>query len=184
MIIDAIGGNADGSMVDEITTQMAMLPHGTVTPDENGDILMTYANFGNVKVNGIDIAGTYYMSSKTTLGFAGSWVNKDQFETEEGLTIALNAPKRKYNFSFNTELMKDVKVGLTHRWQAGFPVNSGVYVGDLPEFRTTDLSVGYQILPTSRIDLSVQNIGDNKHQQFIGAPEMGRLMLLRVSHNF
>ena len=101
----------------------------------------------------------------------------------EGLTRDGNPITKTYNGKI-TELMKDVKVGLTHRWQAGFPVNSGVYVGDLPEFRTTDLSVGYQILPTSRIDLSVQNIGDNKHQQFIGAPEMGRLMLLRVSHTF
>ena len=124
------------------------------------------------------------MSNKTKVGFTASFVDKDQFETEEGFSVALNAPKRKYNISFGTELMENVHVGLTHRWQAGFPVNSGVYVGNLPEFRTTDLSVSYQILPTSRIDLSMQNIADEKHQQFIGAPEMGRLMLMRISHTF
>ena len=151
---------------------------------QDASILMTYANFGNVDVSGIDIAGTYYMNDKTKFRFSASLVDKDKFETEEGFIVALNAPQKKYNISFGTEVLKNLDFGLTHRWQAGFPVNSGVYVGDLPEFRTTDINIGYQILPTSRIDFSMQNIRDNKHQQFIGAPEIGRLALIRVSHTF
>ena len=180
----AMGGNGDGSIVDEMTTLIAQIPYGTVTPHEDANILMTYANFGDVEVSGVDVSGTFYISNKTKIGGSASFVDKDQFETEEGYTVALNAPKKKYNISFRTELMKGLQVGLTHRWQADFPINSGVYVGNLPELRTTDINIGYQIAPTSRIDLSVKNIKDEKQQYFVGAPEMGRLMLLRVSHTF
>ena len=75
-------------------------------------------------------------------------------------------------------------INIRYRWQDSFPVNSGVYVGEVDDFAVTDITLGYNLLEHSRIDLNVQNITDNMHNEFVGAPQIGRLAMLRFSHAF
>lgn len=189
MMIDndpAYGGNGNGSMVDELAALTASIPYGTVMPEghEGNDVIMTYANFGDVTVNGLDFAATYYLNSKTKIAGTYSLVDKNEFETAEGIIVPLNAPAKKASLSVATKLFNTFDVNLRYRWQDKFPINSGVYVGELDAFAVADLTVGYNLLENSRIDLSVQNISDNVHNEFVGAPQMGRLAMLRFSHTF
>ena len=189
MMIDndpAYGGNGNGSMVDELATLTASIPYGTVMPEgyEGNDVIMTYANFGDVTVNGLDFAATYYLNVKTKIAGTYSLVDKNEFETAEGIIVPLNAPAKKASLSVATKLFNTFDVNVRYRWQDKFPVNSGVYVGELDAFTVADLTVGYSLLENSRIDLSVQNIANNVHNEFVGAPQMGRLAMLRFSHTF
>ena len=194
------GGNGNGSAVDELVTLFvagtenngaAFIPFGTVTPEEASDpnaVMLTYRNYGDISLNGLDLNFTYYLNSSLSFGANYSFVSKDLFENVEGLgDIALNAPKNKFGASvqyFNADL--GLGVGLRTRFVAGFPVRSGVYIGDIESYYTFDFNAGYDlpIGPRPRLSLTVQNLLNRRHQQFIGAPEIGRLSMVRLTQTF
>ena len=196
----AQGGNGDGSPVDELvklfvagteSNGAAFIPFGTVTPEQAADpnaIMLTYRNYGDIALNGLDLNFTYYFNPSLSFGANYSFVSKDLFEDVDGLgDIALNAPKNKFGASIqyvNTDL--GLGAGLRTRFVAGFPVRSGVYIGDLESYYTIDLNAGYEIPigPRPRLSLTVQNLLDRKHQQFIGTPEIGRLSMVRLTQIF
>ncbi len=68
------------------------------------------------------------------------------------------------------------------RYVDAFPVNSGSYIGEVEAYGLVDANVTYA-LPFSRstqISLAATNLLDDRHREFVGAPELGRLVLLRV----
>jgi outer membrane receptor for ferrienterochelin and colicins len=76
---------------------------------------------------------------------------------------------------------------LSVRHQDGFPVASGPYAGDVPSFTQVDVGAGYDFSRTIRglrADVLVQNVLDDKHREFIGAPLIGRMALVRVGLTF
>ena len=196
----AQGGNGDGSPVDELVKLFvagtenngaAFIPFGTVTPEQAADpnaIMLTYRNYGDISLNGLDLNFNYYFNPSLSVGANYSFVSKDLFENVQGLgDIALNAPKNKFGASvqyINTDL--GLGAGLRTRFVAGFPVRSGVYVGELESYYTIDLNAGYDlpIGPRPRLSLTVQNLLNRKHQQFIGTPELGRLSMVRLTQTF
>lgn len=185
-LLNALDANGNEKISDELAAMMAEIPYGTVLPNEysENDVIMTYANFGDVTVNGLDFAATYYLDNETKIAGTYSWVDKNEYETAEGIIVPLNAPAKKASLSVSTKLFDTFDVNVRYRWQDAFPVNSGVYVGEVDDFAVTDISFGYNLLESSRIDLSVQNITDNVHNEFVGAPQIGRLAMLRFSHEF
>ena len=196
----AQGGNGNGSPVDELVKLFvagtenngpAFIPFGTVTPEQAADpnaIMLTYRNYGDISLNGLDLNFTFYLNPSWNFGANYSFVSKDLFENVDGLgDIALNAPKNKFGVSaqyLNSNL--GLAVGLRTRYVAGFPVRSGVYVGDIESYYTIDLNAGYDlpIGPRPRLSLTVQNLLNRKHQQFIGTPEIGRLSMVRLTQTF
>ena len=194
------GGNGNGSPVDELVGLFvagtenngpAFIPFGTVTPEQAADpnaIMLTYRNYGDISLNGLDLNFTYYLNPSLSFGANYSFVSKDLFENVDGLgDIALNAPKNKFGASvqyLNADL--GLGVGLRTRFVAGFPVRSGVYVGELESYYTIDLNAGYDlpIGPRPRLSLTVQNLLNRRHQQFIGSPEIGRLSMVRLTQTF
>ena len=194
------GGNGNGSPVDELVTLFvagtenngaAFIPFGTVTPEQAADpnaVMLTYRNYGDISLNGLDLSFTFYLNPSLSFGANYSFVSKDFFEDVDGIgDIALNAPKNKFGANvqyINTEL--GLGAGLRTRFVAGFPVRSGVYVGELKSYYTIDLSAGYElpIGPKPRLSLTVQNLLNRQHQQFIGAPEIGRLSMIRLTQTF
>ena len=196
----AQGGNGNGSPVDELVGLFvagtenngpAFIPFGTVTPEQATDpnaIMLTYRNYGDISLNGLDLNFTYYLNPSLSFGANYSFVSKDLFEDVDGLgDIALNAPKNKFGASvqyFNADL--GLGIGFRTRYVAGFPVRSGVYIGDIESYYTFDLNAGYDlpIGPRPRLSLTVQNLLNRRHQQFIGSPEIGRLSMVRLTQTF
>ena len=194
----AQGGNGDGSAVDELTKLFvagtdnngaAFIPFGTVSAEQAGDpnaVMLTYRNYGDISLNGADFSLTYYLNHSLSVTGNYSFVSKDLFETDLR-EIALNAPKNKFggNIQYlNTDL--GVGAGISMRYVAGFPMNSGVYIGDVESYYTIDVSAGYDLPfgPKPRLSLTVQNLLDKMHQQFVGAPYIGRLSMLRLTQTF
>jgi iron complex outermembrane receptor protein len=69
----------------------------------------------------------------------------------------------------------------------GFPVRSGPYVGDVDDYDLVDVGAGYDLgkfTPGMSLDVLVQNLFDNEHREFIGAPKIGRLALARLNYTF
>ena len=190
------GGNGNGSVADELTalfvTNGAGIPFGTVTPEEANDpvaVTATYRNFGDISLNGADFKLAYFLNENWNVGGNYSYVSKNLFENVDNLRdIALNAPSNKFGVSveYLNAGLSNLAAQLRVRFVDGFPVNSGVYHGTVERYTTFDLSAGYGLpfSPNTRLSLTVQNLLDNKHQEFVGVPEIGRLSIMRVTQSF
>ena len=47
-----------------------------------------------------------------------------------------------------------------------------------------DQHLMFSVTGSTRLILTIQNILDNRHIEFVGAPELGRLAILRLVHSF
>jgi iron complex outermembrane receptor protein len=169
---------------------IAEIPLGTVTPREAGeqdpgDLMFTDRNLSRtLSLYGADLSLTYYAGPNWQLQGAYSYLSKDFFEKED---FTLNAPRHKFSGSIqylHPESGLDARLGL--RYVHGFPFFGGVYRGRVESYTVLDFTADYP-LPFSRqthLTLSVQNLLNNKHREFVGAPEIKRLSLVRISHSF
>ncbi len=178
-----------------IVSQVAQIPVGTVAPDQstNADLILTYRNFGDVNLWGSDLA--FQLLATDRLSFTGSYsyVSKDckDFNNDGKCTsavdIALNAPKNKGSLGVRWD---DPVSGITlegrARMSQGFIMNSGVYVGTVDGYTSVDANAAFQLraIPGARVMLTVTNLLDDVHREFVGAPAIGRLALLRLQYTF
>lgn len=185
----AYGGNGNGTAVDELTaafvSNAAQIPFGTITPEEAVDptaVMLTYRNFGNVTYYGADFSFAYYPTESLTFSGNYSYVSEDLFRNLDGIAdIALNAPKHKGSLAIKYAF---VNTGLSlegsMRYRDGFPMNSGVYVGQVDDYTIFDIHADYKLPLNESTEVTffadVANIFDKKYKAFVGAPDIGRLL--------
>jgi iron complex outermembrane receptor protein len=186
--------------VQVLVGSLGAIPLGTVAPDQvsatdsgASDLLLSYRNFGDVDLWGADLAFELLASSRVTLTGSYSFVNKDCIDFDDdgrcssALDIALNAPANKgsVGLRWNDEV-SGFSIEGRARLSQGFPMNSGVYVGDVDGYTVIDANVGLRLRswPGTSVTLTASNLLDNKHAEFIGAPQLGRLILLRLGYEF
>ena len=182
-----LSGNGNGSPVDEIVTLFAGgaagIPFGTVTPEQAFEptaVMLTYRNFGEISLNGLDVNLAYFPSDQWSLTGSYSYVDQTLFENVDGIAdIALNAPGNKFklgtSYAFDQE---QLTLGAQWRYVGAFRQESGVFVGDVDAYSLLDLNASC-LLPFGsnlRLGVDVSNALDTKHRTFIGAPEIGRLV--------
>ncbi len=174
---------------------VAQLPLGTVVPDQvdSPDLLVTYRNFGEVDYMGFNLAAEVLASDRVSIAGSYSYQSDECFDFNEdgdcrsSDDIALNAPQHKGSLGVTFD---DRASGFTaqgrFRVTDGFPMNSGVYIGDIEGYSVIDATIGYRLpfQPGTQISLTANNILDNLHREFVGAPEIGRLLLFRVRYDF
>jgi len=155
--------------------------------------LLAYRNFGNIEYYGIDATIQVLASNRLNLFGNISYVNDDFFDNKEldeagtSLELALNAPTFKAKGGFAYSVPLGIAFNGSARYTKGFPVRSGPYVGDVENYFLVDVGAGYDMGKYVRgmnIDVSVQNVLNNEHREFIGAPLLGRLAAARVNFNF
>jgi iron complex outermembrane receptor protein len=176
------------------SAQAAGIPLGTVVPDNaltgSSDLVLTYRNFGEVDLWGSDLGARLLLGDRLSLTGSYSWVSRDYWTASDvgGLSpIALNAPRNKGVISADYDDPTGMVGELRVRAVGGFPMNSGVYIGDVSSYSVLDASIGYH-LPVAGgwalVTLSAQNLLDDRTRQFVGAPAIGRLVLTRLQYSF
>ena len=189
------GGLITQEQVAALVTQVASVPLGTIKPDGAGshDLLVTYRNYGEISYWGADLAARFLVSDMVQLDGNYSFQSEDCFDFEEdgscvgSQDIALNAPNHKGSFGLTIDdRSAGYTLGARVRFNAGFPMNSGVYLGEVDGYQVVDASVGYQLpfQPGAHVSLTANNILNNMHREFVGAPEIGRMLLLRLRYDF
>jgi outer membrane receptor for ferrienterochelin and colicins len=178
-----------------LAVAVSQIPVGTVAPTNSpltadSDLVLTYRNFGDLKRWGADVAFQAIVTEQWSVTGSYSWVNKNFFPRSEvgGISdVALNAPKNKASLgAVYRQHPHGVTVDVRGRWVEGFPMNSGVFIGSIDSYRLLDATVAYRF-PFARntiLSLNVQNVFDDKHQEFIGAPDLGRLLLTQLQVTF
>ncbi|MEJ2540974.1 MAG: TonB-dependent receptor [Gemmatimonadota bacterium] len=190
-----------------IIEAMASIPLGTVAPDQTEDycersgnrpgcatdLILTYRNFGDVDLWGGDLA--FQLLATDRLSFTGSYshVSEECFDFDDDGScsgaedIALNAPQNKGSLG---ALWNDVQAGFSVdarvRFTEGFPMNSGVFVGMVEAYTVVDASLNYKLpwIQGASVGITATNLLDNVHQEFVGAPFMGRLVLAQMTYEF
>ena len=171
---------------------IASLPLGTVATDQAGshDLLFTYRNFGEVWYSGADLALEVLLSDQLTLNGnlsvkSAECFNSDDDDCDDIEDIALNAPSHNGSFGLT---YADQATGFSAqgrvRMTAGFPVNSGVYIGEIDAYRVMDASVSYRLRTGTTLTVTANNVFNSDHMEFIGAAPLGRFVMFRVRHDF
>jgi outer membrane receptor protein involved in Fe transport len=77
-----------------------------------------------------------------------------------------------------------VETQVSWRFVGSFRVRSDIYTGEVERFGVIDASVGWQLpfVDDTRLSLTVQNLTNNRHREFVDVPEIGRLAILRLTH--
>lgn len=188
--------NGDGDPTNEVAFLIAgglagAIPFGTVSPEEAFDptaVMLMRRNFGKVTVHGVDANLMMFLSRQLRIGLMGSWLSDNYFRNVDGVAdISLNAPRYKAGFqAFYDGAEGDLGGSIRARYVDGFRVRSDVYVGSVEPYLVLDASLYYR-MPFSKdtmVNLTIQNLTDNRHREFVFVPEIGRLAMLRLTHQF
>jgi iron complex outermembrane receptor protein len=204
-----LGLPLDAQTAGFVAAIMGTVPVATVTPEQvegfdAADILLTYRNFPEFDLWGADLSFALLLGRRLSLSGSYSFVSDNFFTASQlgGIAdLALNSPRNKASLSGRYH---DERSGLSGelraRWVEGFPVASGVYVGDVRSYGLVDAGLSYA-LPISRstiITLNVinlltfhenqdgerVNVFDGRHREMVSAPALGRLIMLRVRQTF
>ena len=192
---DAFGGNGNGDHTDEINGYIAqiaegaaMIPFGTVTPEQASDptaVALTYRNFGNVTVYGADMGFAYFPNRSWSLTGSYSYIHRNLFENVENLgDVPLNAPKHKFSGGVtfrpqNTSFTLGGKVS----YRGAFPMLDGVYGGPVDSYTLMDANAAYEFSHIT-VSMEASNLLNKKYRSFVGAPEIGRLLSAGVAVRF
>jgi outer membrane receptor for ferrienterochelin and colicins len=177
------------------------LPLGIVQTNEYGitgagnrpEFQLAYRNFGRVAFWGVDWGLEYMATDKISMFFNGSYMSDNFFTNDElneanpALTLSMNSPQLRFRFGVDYSDPKGLTANLAARYQDGFRVQSGVYDGQIDAFTLVDLGVGYHLdayMQGLRVDMSIQNVLNNVRREFIGAPALGRMGMVRFTYSF
>ena len=185
--------------------QIASNPVGLVEPEENvaarqaagqsrPELMLTYVNFGDIDFFGTDIAVRYRATDNIEVfgnysGMSDSFFDPEETgEEETGLVASMNAPQHKVRFGASYSQPNGFSFNAAGRWRDGFEVRSGVHNGRVNDVFVLDLGAGYdfgEYVPGDvRLDVSAQNVLNNRHRQYVNAPELGRLVTTRLTYSF
>jgi iron complex outermembrane receptor protein len=182
-------------MAAGVAETASSVPLGTVAPDqrEDSDLVLTYRNFGDVDLWGFDLGFEAYATDQ--LAFTGSYSHVSEecfdFDADGDCTgtadISLNAPAHKASLGARySTASSGITVGGRMRYSAEFPMNSGVFVGAVDSYTVFDANVAYRVPGYQGfiVSLTLNNVLDNEHREFVGAPELGIVGLVKVQYEF
>lgn len=184
--------------VGVVSPDQAVLP--TNAPSNIAGGLFTYRNFGNVSLWGTDLAVEFIASEKLRIQTNMSFISDDYFDNtelqEEGseLAVALNAPTFKAGLSAEYQFPFGLSLRASGRTANEFIVVSGPFEGIVDDYIVFDAGLGFDFgrqITGLRLDLSAQNLltfvnGKSvaTHREFVGAPQIGRIVMARALFTF
>ncbi len=188
-------GLVTAEQIAALAAGLAAVPVGAVTPDQFDapDLLISSRNFGSASYWGTDLSAEVIASDRVSLTAGYSFQSKECFDFDEdgdcpgSDDLALNAPSHKGSLGFAfTDRARGFLLDGRWRFSEGFDMRSGVFAGTVDAYHVLDVTTGYQLpfQPNARLELTVYNALNNLHREFVGAPELGRLALVRVRYDF
>ncbi len=187
-----------GLIVDLSKPSLAALlpansPIGIVQPAENttpGQLLLAYRSMGEIEYFGLDASAELLLAERLRVFGNMSWLSDNFFdadelgEEEETLELSMNAPAIKLKGGFSYESSGNWRVHASVRHTGGFKVRSGLYVGAVKDHTLLDIGGGYDLgdyVSGLRLNLSMFNVLDQQHREFVGAPKIGRTGILQLT---
>ena len=182
-----IGAEQAAQFAAAVAEGMAQVPLGTVTPTQAADrteILMIPINYGDISYWGSDISFRAAVLRNLSVGANYSYINKVWYDDVDGKgALSLNVPKHKAALSLQyTEPSTGITGMAQYRFIDGFRMKSGVYEGTIDPYGLIDLGLRIPLPVYARpeLQLSVRNLLDHEHVEFVGGASIGRMMSARL----
>jgi iron complex outermembrane receptor protein len=182
-----LAGYMPAAEAAQLAGAIAQIPAGTVSPEETAhytDLLAVSPRGGAYTLWGADLGLDLALTRTVTVGGTYSWVSADTIPNVEVLGVVyLNAPRDKASGRVEARSERlGLTAGLRGRYVRSFPVKNGVYEGYVDAYTLVDLALGLAIpgWRAATLTVTVQNLLDEKHIEFVGAPELGRFVLTRL----
>ena len=168
-------------------------PIGIVQPAENavpGQLLLAYRSMGEIEYYGLDVSAEWLIGDNLRFFGNVSWLSDNFFdagelgEESETLELSVNAPATKFKGGAYYESGGNWSVHASVRHTEGFEVRSGLYSGSVDSYTLLDVGGGYDLsdyLTGLRANLSIFNVLDQRHREFVGAPQIGRMGILQLT---
>ena len=184
-------------LIHDLTNLVSQLPVGTIMPDQvtTPGLLLTYRNYGRVDFLTAALSAEVWLTPALSLEGAYVHVSEQCFDFAEGAAtdcsaledISLNLPKTRSRFSVRYQAPDSgFSAEARMRRQRGFYANAGVHAGEVEGYTVLDAQVRFPLpaLPRASAALAASNFLDDRHQEFIGAPEIGRLLVASLTYAF
>ncbi len=170
----------------------------TVAIDADGNIhpvVLTYLNYGEAEVEGLDLALDWTPGSKLRLGVSYSYQNLASFTNDTPIPdLGFNSPEQQFKLSatWSDPWRQNSFLTLSGNYHDSYQYISGRWVGTdasplgpIPSNQRLDLAAG-QNLPAYRLGfkLVVQNLTDSDKVGLIGLPVAKRLISLELNKRF
>lgn len=185
-----LGNFMSSQQAAAIAAAASAIPLGTVSPVEGDstELLLIGRQGASAEFWGADLSLSAELGGHLTIRGTYSWADKDLVPSAGGFSdIVFNSPRRKGSLGLH---WSHPRAGLTAAVQAravsSYPVRSGAFNGRVDAYAVVDVSIGYRLPGLEGVTLTIaaSNLLDDRHREFVGAPELGRLVLARVRAQF
>ncbi len=208
--LESTGMRADSASLNAflasnaIAGNLGQLPLGVVQPAGSqyavtnqhiDDVLIGTRTYLESKVEFYGVDASFEEKASDDWSFNGSfsmltknyWYAGELNAADSGSQnpFALNMPKYRGSIGARySGLTKGLSLELRDRWSDAFKMVDNYWVGDVGARHVLDLTVNYRMESWNNLmwTLSVTNVLNNLHQELIGAPQIGRLTVLRASY--
>ena len=164
-----------------------------VAPGQTPELFLTFRNAGEVSYYGLDVSAEAVLTDRINV-FANASVLSQTFFTNEDLdvedesfSLASNTPGFKVKAGASYVAPAGLSLNAAVRYADGYRFQSGPYSGIVQSYAVVDVGGGYaldRVVPGLRLDVTVSNVFDNDHVEFIGAADIGRLAIARLTYGF
>lgn len=157
------------------------------------ELALTYRNFGEIDYWGVEVGVEILATDRLSVFANGSYISDDFFDADElgesnpNLFVPLNAPKFRAKGGFAYSVPGGFAVNASARFVDSHRIESGPYSGTVDSYVVVDAGVGYDFartVPGLRLDVQATNVLNHEHIQFVGAAEIGRLIMARLTYGF
>ncbi|MEP7325962.1 MAG: TonB-dependent receptor [Gemmatimonadota bacterium] len=166
------------------------IPLGTVSPvqGDSTEILVIGRQGARLSFWGADFGISAQLNSHLMVDGTYSYSSKDLVPSAGGFSdIVFNAPRHIVSLGLGFRNPRSgVVAQVRGRGVSSFPVKSGEYKGEVEGYAVVDAAAQAQLPWNHRFtfSLSISNLLDHRHREFVGAPELGRLVLGKLQAEF
>lgn len=162
---------------------------GAVGAFAGTDIIISNQNVGDVDLWGADVSAEFVVSPRLTLTGAFSYVSENLFvgQGTGGADLATNTPKDKALLGARFSAARHgLTLEVRGRQVGAFRMVDGLLAGDVEGYTIGDLELGldWPSWPGARLTVTVQNVGDARHAEFVAHPMLGRMVMSRLQYRF
>ena len=161
---------------------------GIVTVDENGvpraEQTLTIYNFGKQTAYGLDAAVSTMPIDKVLLTGNLSAIEAGSVKDASGWDVPFNTPGVIWNIGILTfdNFRKGTYLQLHARYVSEYDYQDGLSLGALPSYATVDLGAGMSSGFGIAYRLSLRNLLNNRHREFVTGPKLGRIAMVEITY--
>ncbi len=143
-------------------------------------ILASFANFGEVDTEGLELGLTYNPRPGWTLDFSYQYFDFDTREDAVESPLLPNTPENTFSAAVS-RVGERFDASLRWRWVEDFTWASGSFIGPVPSYNVVDLQFNYHLNDRWALGVDVANLLDDVHYEIFGGDLLERRALAHAT---